>query len=271
MQPKNFRLSVIGAGNMGSALLGGVLSACLTSADNSVVCDIDNTRLERLTEQYGVQTSADAGEAAAQADVVLLAVKPQNLGDVSAVLRESLKEGQLVISILAGKPVQALREALGDQAVIVRVMPNLPALIGCGVSAVAEDDIDPAYLELTESILSTVGHVVRLPENLMDAVTALSGSGPGFVYLLVEAMAEAGAHVGIPRQEARSLARQTFIGACRLMEESKETPEELRRRVTSPGGTTEAGICSFEEQDIRQVFKKALEHSTSRARELGKG
>jgi len=176
-----------------------------------------------------------------------------------------------VISVLAGVPVSKLQEALGEGPTIVRVMPNLPALIGQGMSVVASDCGEPSQIELVKSILETVGEVVVLPEKHLDATTALSGSGPGYVYLFIEALAEAGETVGLPREAARKMAERTFIGACRLLETSSEPPEELRRRVTSPGGTTEAGLMAFEELGLRDIFKAALERSTERAAELGRG
>ena len=150
-------------------------------------------------------------------------------------------------------------------------MPNLPALIGQGMSVVANDTGEPEQIQLVKSILETVGNVIALPEKNLDAVTAMAGSGPGYVYLFIEALAEAGATVGLPPEASRKMAQQTFIGACRLLECSDEPPEELRRRVTSPGGTTEAGVQAFEELGLREIFQKALKQSTQRAEELGRG
>lgn len=271
MQPRNFNLAVIGAGNMGQALLGGVLRSGITSKERIVVSDIEPTRLDKVVQSFGVRSAPSNAKAVEEAQVILLAVKPQNLQTVAEQIGDELVGEQLLISILAGVPVSRLRALLGPEVSIVRVMPNLPALIGRGMSVIAADAADPSQIELVRAILETVGEVVVLPEKHLDAVTALSGSGPGYVYLFVEALAEAGEAVGLPREAARQMARQTFIGACRLLETSSEPPEELRRRVTSPGGTTEAGLKVFEELGLRDLFKAAIQRSTDRATELGRG
>ena len=253
------------------ALLGGVIRAGITPKERIVGCDVSEDQLRKAAEGFGVRTSSDSAEAVGDAEVILLAVKPQNLPDIEKQLGGTLKSNQLVISVLAGVPVARLKKALGEGPTIVRTMPNLPALIGEGMSVVANDAGDADQIHLVETILQTVGEVVLLSEKHLDAVTALSGSGPGYVYLFVEAMAEAGAAIGLPEEQAKTMARKTFIGACQLMETSGETPEELRRRVTSPGGTTAAGIQSFEEQGLREIFAKALKRSAERAAELGRG
>jgi pyrroline-5-carboxylate reductase len=271
MERKNLKVAVIGAGNMGEALIGGMLHAGLTSKDRIVASDAASDRLKRIGDSLGIRCVKNNLEAVRDAEVILLAVKPQNLPSIREELQGRLTEKQLVISILAGVPVAKLRAALGEGPAIVRVMPNLPALIGQGMSVVAGDSAEAGHIELAQAILSTVGEVVVLPESRLDAVTALSGSGPGYVYLFIECLAEAGEAVGLPREAARQMAIKTFVGACQLMDSSDETPEELRRRVTSPGGTTEAGIKAFEELGLRDTFKAALERSTERARELGRG
>jgi len=271
MQPRNFTLAVIGAGNMGQALLAGVLRSGITSKERIVVSDIEPARLDKVVQSFGVRSASSNAKAVEEAQVILLAVKPQNLQAVAEQIGDELVGEQLLISILAGVPVSRLRSLLGPEVSVVRVMPNLPALIGQGMSVVAADAADPSQIELVRAILETVGEVVVLPEKHLDAVTALSGSGPGYVYLFVEALAEAGEAVGLPREAARQMARRTFIGACRLLETSSELPEELRRRVTSPGGTTEAGLKVFEELGLRDLFKAAIQRSTDRATELGRG
>ncbi len=271
MRPKNFNMAVIGVGNMGEALLGGVLRAGITTKERIVVSDIDPERLEKVTVTFGVRGVPSNAEAVEEAQVVLLAVKPQNLQALAEQLGEDLVASQLVISILAGVPVSKLQAVLSVEPTIVRVMANLPALVGEGMFAVAGDTAEQPQIELVKAILETSGEVIVLPEKHLDAVTALAGSGPGYVYLFIEALAEAGEAVGLPREAARRMARRTFIGACRLLETSGEPPEELRRRVTSPGGTTEAGLKAFEELGLRDIFKAAIQRSTQRATELGQG
>lgn len=270
MQPRNFTMAVIGTGNMGEALLGGVIRAGITTKDRIFVSDIDPKRLDRVVESFGVRPASSNAKAVEEAQVILLAVKPQNLQAVAEQIADELVGEQLLISVLAGVPVFKLQALLGAEATIIRVMPNLPALIGQGMSVVA-DSAEPSQIELVKAILETVGDVVVLPEKHLDAVTALSGSGPGYVYLFVEALAEAGEAVGLPHEAALQMARKTFIGACQLLEQSEEPPEALRRRVTSPGGTTEAALQAFEKLGLRDIFKAAIRRSTERATELGRG
>lgn len=249
---------------MGEALVRGLLAAAWAPVADLVVVERDAVRREHLASTSGgLRVVAEPQEA----DGIIVAVKP---GDVEAACRGAAAAGcRRALSIAAGVPLARLEEWLGSVP-IVRAMPNTPALVGEGAAAIAggsaahEDDMAWA-----EGILGAVGTVVRVPEPLLDAVTGLSGSGPAYVFLVAEAMVEAGVRVGLPRETSHLLAVQTILGAGRLLTQGTATPEELRAQVTSPGGTTAAGLQVLEERGLRGAFLDAIEAATARARELG--
>jgi pyrroline-5-carboxylate reductase len=256
----------IGAGNMAEALLRGLLAAGMR-ASQLVACDPVEAR-RKAVEQLGVRTAPD-NAAALRCEVVVLAVKPQQLAAALGSMSAG-PAGPLFVSIVAGATSRRLGQLLGTQARVVRSMPNTPALIGAGITAVASDTgCSEADLRLAESVLSAVGRVVRVPESAMDAVTGLSGSGPAYVYLFIEALTEAGLREGLPLATARELVVQTAIGAARMVAESGESPAVLKERVTSPGGTTIAGLAALEEAGLRSALFAAVHAATARSRELG--
>lgn len=246
---------------MGEALVGGLLAA---GWDGLGVVEKIPARREDLAARFPqVRVLGDPEPA----DGAVLAVKP---GDVAAACA-ALAGTKRVLSIAAGIPLATLETALGAGTAVVRAMPNTPALVGAGAAAIAagtgagEDD-----LAWAESILGAVGTVVRVPESLLDAVTGLSGSGPAYVFLVAEALIEAGVLAGLPRDISAALATQTLVGAARLLVETGETPEALRAQVTSPGGTTAAGLHALEAAGVRAAFLDAVQAATRRSRELGR-
>jgi pyrroline-5-carboxylate reductase len=257
-------LVVVGGGRMGEALLGGLLGAGWPAGELAVVEPVAARRKELTTRFEGVEVS----DAPVGADGAVVAVKP---ADVEAAVAAAVGAGaRRVLSIAAGVTLARLEAAAGDGVPVVRAMPNTPALVGAGAAAIAggrgatDDD-----LEWAESILGAVGTVVRVPERLLDAVTGLSGSGPAYVFLVAEAMVEAGVLVGLPRDAAAALVHQTLLGAARLLVESGDGPEALRAAVTSPGGTTAAGLAALERHGVRAAFLDAVAAATERSRELG--
>ncbi len=249
---------------MGAALLGGLIDGGWASASDLAVVEPVEARRRALAEEYdGVQVSADVVEA----DGAVIAVKPN---DVEAACRAVSGRVGRVLSIAAGVTLTKLESWLPSGTPVVRAMPNTPALVGAGAAAIAAgtaaggDDLTWA-----EGILGAVGTVVRVPEDLLDAVTGLSGSGPAYVFLVAEALIDGGIEAGLPREISERLARQTLLGAARLLAESGETPEELRAHVTSPGGTTEAGLRVLDERDLRAAFSAAVAAATERSRQLG--
>lgn len=263
------RLVCIGGGNMAEALIRGVLSARVCEAANVTVTDILPERLESLREQYGVRTERDNAAAAAAADIVLLAVKPQQLAGVLADIRPVLPGSALVISIVAGIPAARIEAGLSAGQRVVRVMPNTPSLIGQGAAAVAAGAAAaPEDVDAAEQLMKAVGIVVRVEESMLDAVTALSGSGPAYVFYLIESMIEAGTSMGLEADTARALAVQTVEGAARLVRETGEEPEALRRKVTSTAGTTEAAVRVLDRREVRTHLVEALQAACTRSREL---
>lgn len=259
----------IGGGNMGRALVGGLLAAGHPAA-RIRVADSSDTCREACAERYGVMVTADNTAAAHDADVIVLAVKPQQLREVTLALAPAIRSDALVLSIAAGIPLGHLEAWLGADRAIVRAMPNTPAQIGAGAAGLcANAAVTAAQRELAARLLGAVGVAVWLDdESLMDAVTALSGSGPAYVFLLLELLAAAGAELGLPAPLAAELAQATVEGAARLARESGTEPAELRRQVTSPGGTTERALASFAVDDLGGVVLRALTAARDRGREL---
>jgi len=258
----------IGAGNMAEAIVSGMVAAAFCAPEKIVLTDIRPERLEELEEEYGVRTSTD-NSVVKNAEIVVLSVKPQVMDGVLEAMAPFLRKETLVISIAAGIPSSKIEGALGEGARVVRVMPNTPALVGQGASALAAGSLaDEADLEVAEAILGCVGLTVRVDEKQLDAVTALSGSGPAYVFYLLEAMLTAADEMGLERQTARSLALQTVEGAARLMKDSGEDAADLRAKVTSRGGTTEAAIKSMDESGVKQAVISALKAAKARSEEL---
>lgn len=257
-------LVIVGGGRMGEALLGGLLAGGHDAADLAVVEPVVARREELAARFPGVALSPDA----VAADGAVIAVKP---GDVVAATTAAVAAGaKRILSIAAGVTIARLEWAAGSGVAVVRAMPNTPALVGAGAAAIAAGtEATDGDLAWAESILGAVGIVVRVPEPLLDAVTGLSGSGPAYVFLVAEALVEAGVLVGLPRPTAAALAHQTLLGAARLVAESGDEPSALRAAVTSPGGTTAAGLRELERHGVRAAFLDAVAAATARSKELG--
>jgi len=265
------RIGFIGAGAMAEALIGGLLSAGASAGQIRAV-DPDAGRRAHVASRHGILASAEAPEIVGASDVLVLAVKPTVIAPVLESLQaEPELERPLWISIAAGISLRALGANLPPAARIVRAMPNTPARIGEGATAIcANPQASPADLSLAQAIFESVGSCWAAPsEQLMDAVTGLSGSGPAYVFVFLEALAEAGVQVGLPRDAAEGLALQTVLGAARLASEERLSPAQLKDQVTSPGGTTVAGLEHLEAAGFRAAVESAVEAATRRSRELG--
>jgi len=263
-------IAILGAGNMGSSLLLGLI-ASQHPAKQLWIADPDADKLRLLQQQCHVHTTIHNEEAVQNADTVILAVKPQVMNRVVQALASIVQQKKpLVISIAAGIREECLQKGLGQNIAIVRCMPNTPALIRAGASALyANRFVNEKQHALAESILRAVGIVVWVKkEEEMDAVTALSGSGPAYFFLIIDALQKAGEKLGLSHETARLLALQTAFGAAKMALESDESVDELRRRVTSPGGTTEAAIGVLQKENIEEIFVKALDAAYSRSKEL---
>lgn len=267
---QNATIAIIGAGNMGASLLSGLIANHYLP-EKLWVTDADPEKLAALKKQFHVHTTLNNDEAVKQADVVILAVKPQIMADVAQKLSVAVQAKKpLVISIAAGIREKTLQKWLGSNVAIVRTMPNMPALMNCGATALYRNTfVADTQKEIAEFILRAVGIIVWLEEEQqMDAVTALSGSGPAYFFLVIEALQKAGEALGLSRETARILTLQTALGAAKMALESNVEAEELRRRVTSPGGTTEQALKVLEENKLREIFQEALEAAKKRSEEL---
>ena len=265
------KLGVIGGGVMGEALLSRLLVQKIYAPEDVVVGELNPERRHFLTHHYGVHTTADNRDAIAADEVVLLAIKPQIFDRVAPELTATPLAGPrpLLVSILAGVPLAKLESAAPDWPVI-RAMPNTPATVGAGMTAIASGTYAQAeHLDKARLIFQAVGEVVSIPEQLMDAVTGLSGSGPGYVAIIIEALTDGGVAAGLPRAIAAQLALQTVWGASHLLKETDLHPAVLKDRVTSPGGTTIAGIAHLERSGLRSALIEAVRTACQRSKELG--
>ena len=259
----------IGGGNMADALIGGMLKSGFSATQLRAV-EVDGAARRRLSEKYGVECLAEARGAIRAGEVVVFAVKPQQMKEAARFC--GLKPGaSLVVSIAAGITLASLSRWLGGHAKLVRTMPNTPALIGAGVTGLcALAGVTDAEKKQAEAILGAVGATVWIEdEALMDAVTAISGSGPAYVFWFIEQLANAGESLGLPADASRKLALETVLGSARLAAQSADSPATLRERVTSKGGTTEAALKAFEEQKLAERFLRAIEAARDRGAELG--
>jgi pyrroline-5-carboxylate reductase len=262
------RIAFIGGGNMASALIQGLLSTQTATPERLLVTDVRPEGLAALHQQHGIATATDNRQACAS-DVVVLSVKPQVFPVLLPELAPLLPERVLVISIAAGVPLAAI-EALLPKSRVVRAMPNTPAMVLAGATALAPGSRATASdMALATAIFASVGEVVQVPDSQMDAVTALSGSGPAYVFLLAEALIAAAAELGLPSETATTLAIQTIYGAGKLLRESTDAPDVLRRKVTSPGGTTAAGIAQLESHDFAGAVRACIAAAQARGSELG--
>jgi pyrroline-5-carboxylate reductase len=259
-------LVIVGGGRMGSALLGGLLAGGDLDASECAVVETSASAREEVARAFPGVLVSETGVACESA---VLAVKPANVESACEVLRGS--GVRRVLSILAGTRIGRLESLLPDGTAVVRAMPNTPALLGAGATAIAAGShANVEDVEWAEVLLGTVGLVVRQEEKLLDAVTGLSGSGPAYVFMVAEALIDAGAHAGLDPAVAHALSIQTILGAARMLAESGESPEALREQVTSPNGTTAAGLAVLERSEVRAAFLEAVLAATARSEELGR-
>lgn len=264
------KIGIVGGGQMGEALIRGIIDSGLLSADKIMITDPDNDRCQYLLSTYSVQIADSAQSLADACSILILAVKPQIMGKVLDMYSQSLSSKHLIISVAAGISIQSIEKFIGDRVKIIRVMPNTPALVLAGASALSpnsmatREDVDSAL-----QIFSAVGTCFEVDEKLLDAVTGLSGSGPGYVFAFIEAMIDGGVLAGLPRPVAEKLVLQTVYGSAKLAMESGDPPAVLKGRVTSPGGTTITGLHVLEESGFRGAVMTAIEAATERSKELG--
>jgi pyrroline-5-carboxylate reductase len=262
------KICFIGGGTMGEAIINRLISKKVVKKEDIVVSDISQTRLDYLQAKYGVCTLSDNSKAVKQTDLILLAVKPQNLYSVTATIG-SLSPDQLVLSIMAGTTLSALRNNL-KHSLIIRSMPNMPAQIGEGVVIwTATTEVNQGQKNIAQTIFKAMGEEIYVDdEKYIDMATALSGSGPAYVFLFIEALIDAGVYVGLPRDIAQKLSMQTIIGSARIFQKTDKHPAELRNMVTSPGGTTADALFQLEKGGFRSLIMKAVVAAFTKAQKL---
>jgi len=254
---------------MAEALIKGMLQGGLVAAEQLYVVDPVQQRRELLEDSYGIHVSADYGPVLA-ADIIILAVKPQSMSSLLADCCQEITAKNLLISIAAGIPLAFIEERLSADCRVIRVMPNTPALVLAGASALSGGkNVSNVDMSLAEKIFSAIGVALVMPESALDAVTGLSGSGPAYVFSFLEAMIDGGLKVGLPRDVAEKLAQQTILGSVKLAMSRAEHPAQLKAMVTSPGGTTIAGLHELERGGLRVAMMDAIEAATRRSKELG--
>jgi len=277
----NLKTGIIGAGNMGEAFAGAMIKAKIFSPSMIFLSDINQTRLDFLNKKYGVLTTTDNVKLFLDCDVVLLAVKPQHiknlLEQISLDEKYSVARRKIVISIAAGIPIHKIEkflyapldEKIQKNLPVIRVMPNTPSLVLSGMSGISlNKNVSKEDYGISVTILEAMGKVIKFDEKALDAVTALSGSGPAYVFYLIESMIEGGVKLGLDPKDAFTLTLSTLKGAVALIEDLKESPEALRQKVTSPGGTTEAAIKVFEEKKVKDCIVEAMTAAATRSKEL---
>ncbi len=266
------KIAIIGGGKMGSIIVQGLFEQKIFSKRDITVTDIDSARLDYIRSTMGLQVSPDNRKTAKNADIIIIAVKPQNMALTLKEINPAINKTKIVISIAAGITTGFIESHLAPSVRVLRVMPNTPALIGEGAAAVAKGRFaKKSDVQLAHIIFNAVGISVEVDEKLMDAVTGLSGSGPAYCFLIIEALIDAGEKMGLTRDLAAKLAMQTMLGAARLCLQSDKQPAQLREMVTSPGGTTVAGFKVLEEGKIRETIISAVEAATNRSKELSGG
>lgn len=268
---KDKKIGFIGGGNMGEALISGLVLSGSTLPENIICADIREEPLLDLQGKYGVSTTTDNVEVVSRSEIIIYATKPQILATVLKETSGALDKSKLIISIAAGVPLAAIASGLGKELRLIRVMPNICAFVKESATAIAAGEfVLDGDIELAKAIFDSVGLSVFIQENiLMDAFTGLSGSGPAYVFLIIDAMADAGVKMGLSRRDSLLLSAQTVMGSAKLLLESNEHPGQLKDRVTSPGGTSIVGIHTLEQGGLRTTIMDAVEAATNRSSELG--
>ncbi|MBO4310305.1 MAG: pyrroline-5-carboxylate reductase [Lachnospiraceae bacterium] len=263
------KIGIIGLGNMGGAILGGIISKGIVSKEDVIGYDLNDNLKNTVSEKYGIKIAADNGEVLSSSDVVLLAVKPQHMGDMLKGIKSKWNKNTLIISIAAGKTIEWLESNIGSGMKIVRCMPNTPALVGEGCTGIcANKNVDKENMETALKILGACGKAIEVSESQMDAVVGISGSAPAYVFMFIEAMADAGVAAGLTRDKAYEFAASAVKGSAALMLETGKHPGELKDMVCSPAGTTIAAVQVLEEGGFRGVVMDAVEACVERNREL---
>lgn len=264
-------IGFLGAGSMAEAIISGLLDKQLLPAKHIIVTNrTERTRLQQLENDYGIQTTTDHATLVSQSDILILAMKPKDVSDIQQ-NKASLREDQLILSVLAGISTDHISQLLGRPIPVIRAMPNTSSAVGCSATGLAAGaHVRPNHLETAQTIFQSIGKAAVVDEDQMDIVTGLAGSGPAFIYSMIEAMEEAGIQGGLDPQTTKTLARQTLFGVAQMLQQTGKEPEELRQKIMSPGGTTVAGLDTLQSNGFTESVQAAVHRSAERAEELGK-
>lgn len=268
---KEKKISIIGTGNMGEAIVSGLILSGSSKPENIICTDVREACLKSAEDKYGIRTTNDNIEAIKLSEIIIYAVKPQIIASVMKETAPGLDISKLIISIAAGVPLAAIESCMKKKLRLIRVMPNIAAFVKESASVIAAgENASPEDVKLAMAVFDSMGKTLFLKENnLMDAITGLSGSGPAYIFLIVDALADAGVKVGLSRRDALFLSTQTVLGAAKLLLDTEEHPGKLKDMVTSPGGTAIAGIHTLEKGGLRTTLINAVEVATNRSKELG--
>ncbi len=262
------RVGIVGIGNMGTALIAGLLKAGKVGKDELCASDVSAQRRHHVSETYGIRCFSDNKTVVANSDIIIVAVEPAHMKMVIEDIREAFTS-QMLISIVAGTPIDSIERNLQNTVPIVRAMPNNPCLVGEGMIVLAPNqEVSEGNLRVVKELLSSVGKVIVLDERFFDAVTGLSGSGPAYIYLVIEGLVEGGVKSGLPEDTALTLAAQTVLGAGKMVLETGTHPSKLRETVVTPGGTTAEGLKELSRSDVKNSFSRAVEKAAQRSKEL---
>ncbi|SNZ10153.1 pyrroline-5-carboxylate reductase [Persephonella hydrogeniphila] len=261
-----FKIGVIGCGNMGEAIIRGLTKSKTVKSTDIIVSDIDPDKVELMVEKYNVAGTSSNRRVVENSEIIFLAVKPKDFLKTVEPIKDFFTEEKVVISVIAGISIQKIKEVI--KSIVIRVMPNTPALIGEGAIAVSFEDIDPIKREEIFHLLKSLGSVVEVDESLMDTVTGLSGSGPAYVFMFIEGLIQGGIKGGLSYKQASELAVQTVLGAAKLVKETGEHPSVLRDKVSSPAGTTIYALHKLEEKGLKDAVISAVEEATKRSKKL---
>ena len=267
----NKTIGFIGAGNMAETLISGLINSKQSRPDQLVCSDIRQSRLDELTDRHGIQTTSDNKALIKASDIIIFAVKPQTMGEVLRETTDSLDKSKLIISVAAGVPLAAMAKVFQKKLRLIRAMPNLCVAVKEGATAIATGNhTQPDDVDLALSVFQSTGRCIVLKgDQLLDAVTGLSGSGPAYIFLILDALADAGVKMGLTREDAQVLSSQTVLGSAKMLMETGLTPGQLKDMVTSPGGTTIAGLHALEKGRLRATLINGVEAATIRSKELG--
>jgi pyrroline-5-carboxylate reductase len=264
-------IGFIGAGNMAAAIIGGVIKAGIFTGNDILISDTDANRREQFTEKYNSQIAASNTELAKQADIIFLSIKPQIYGTVISEIKSHVKQDALVIILAAGLGIKNVAEIFGRDLKFVKTMPNTPALVNCGMTAIcASENVTSQDMEKILEIFNSIGKTEILPENQFDIFTALAGSSPAYLYMFIDAMADAGVKHGLSRKQAIEISAQAVLGAAKMVLETGEHPAVLKDAVCSPAGTTIQAVCELEKQGFRQAVISAIGACANRYNEMAK-